>query len=80
MQCYINTYFVTLASGGRSDWIGDDFCDDVNNNELCRYDDGDCCGLSAQKNFCFECACIGKLEPDSNTKGSCLITAFSQEL
>ena len=69
-------HFVILGIGGRSEWIGDDFCDDINNNEKCLYDDGDCCGLSAQKNFCYECACKGKLEPNSNSKGSCLITLF----
>ena len=53
---------VILGIGGRSEWIGDDFCDDINNNEKCIYDDGDCCGLSAQKNFCFKCTCKGKLE------------------
>ena len=45
-----------------TEWIGDNFCDDINNNEKCLYDDGDCCGLSAQKNFCFKCTCKGKLE------------------
>ena len=52
--------FVILGIGGRYEWIGDDFCDDINNNEKCLYDDGDCCGLSAQKNFCFICTCKGK--------------------
>ena len=55
-------HFVILGNGGRSEWIGDNFCDDINNNEECHYDDGDCCGLSAQKNFCFKCTCKGKLE------------------
>ena len=54
-------YFVILDNGGRSEWIGDNFCDDINNNRKCLYDDGDCCGLSAQKNFCFKCTCKGKL-------------------
>ena len=45
--------------GGISYWIGDGFCDDVNNNEACDYDDGDCCGLSMKKNFCVKCICIG---------------------
>ena len=58
--------FVILGIGGRSEWIGDDFCDDINNNEKCLYDDGDCCGLSAQKNFCFKCTCKGKLEHKYN--------------
>ena len=45
--------------GGISYWVGDGFCDDVNNNEACDYDDGDCCGLSMKKNFCVKCICIG---------------------
>ena len=46
--------------GGISYWVGDGFCDDINNNEACDYDDGDCCGLSMKKNFCVECICKGK--------------------
>ena len=44
--------------GGISYWVGDGFCDDINNNEACDYDDGDCCGLSSvRKNFCVQCIC-----------------------
>ena len=43
-------------------WIGDGFCDDLNNNKDCEFDGGDCCGLSAKKVFCVKCNCIGKLE------------------
>ena len=46
--------------GGVSYWVGDGFCDDINNNEACEYDDGDCCGLSMKKNFCVQCTCKGK--------------------
>ena len=46
--------------GGITYWVGDGFCDDVNNNEACDYDDGDCCGLSMEKNFCVDCTCKGK--------------------
>ena len=46
--------------GGISYWVGDGFCDDINNNEACDYDDGDCCGLSMKKNFCVKCICKGK--------------------
>ena len=46
--------------GGISYWVGDGFCDDINNNEACSYDDGDCCGLSMKKNFCVQCICKGK--------------------
>ena len=47
-------------NGGANSWIGDGFCDDMNNIEACNYDDGDCCGLSTKKNFCFDCLCKGK--------------------
>ena len=46
--------------GGISNWVGDGFCDDINNNEACGYDDGDCCGDSSiKKNFCVQCFCKG---------------------
>ena len=41
--------------GGIMYWVGDGFCDDINNNEACGYDNGDCCGLSMEKNFMEEC-------------------------
>ena len=46
--------------GGVSNWVDDGFCDDINNNEVCDYDGGDCCGLSSKKNFCVDCTCKGK--------------------
>ena len=46
--------------GGIMYWVGDGFCDDINNNEACGYDNGDCCGLSMEKNFCVDCTCKGK--------------------
>ena len=46
--------------GGIKYWVGDGFCDDINNNEACGYDNGDCCGLSMEKNFCVDCTCKGK--------------------
>ena len=45
--------------GGISHWIRDGFCDDINNNEACDYDDGDCCE-TMNKNFCVQCICKGK--------------------
>ena len=59
-----NTEFIlNTDNGGTSIWIGDGFCDDINNNEACDYDSGDCCGLSTKKNFCIECICKGKQNP-----------------
>ena len=51
-----------LENGGTPDWIGDGFCDDLNNNKDCEFDGGDCCGLSAKRVFCVKCNCIGKLK------------------
>ena len=58
---YFQGYFLSNTDdGGTSSWIGDGFCDDLNTNEACDYDNGDCCGLSAKKNFCVDCSCKGK--------------------
>ena len=39
------------------DWKEDGFCDDLNNNEACDYDGGDCCGSNVNKTHCTICAC-----------------------
>ena len=43
-------------------WTGDGVCDGGNNNCGCKYDKGDCCGTSGNKNqykYCKEnCKCI----------------------
>jgi hypothetical protein len=51
-------------NGGIAAWIDDGFCDDINNKKECDYDGGDCCGLSAQMNFCVDCSCKGKQNKD----------------
>ena len=51
-------WFLILDSGGYEEWIGDSFCDDVNNNEYCHYDNGDCCGQSVKKQFCLNCTAL----------------------
>ena len=56
-------------NGGISYWVGDGFCDDINNIEKCDYDDGDCCGLSMKKNFCVKCICKGKSNRSKLLKG-----------
>ena len=33
----------------------------MNNQELCDYDYGDCCGAFKQIHFCMKCECISKL-------------------
>ena len=54
--------FCTVEYGGVANWVKDGFCDDFNNNEVCSYDGGDCCGLSVKKNFCLDCTCQCKLK------------------
>ena len=54
-------HYFKIADGGKSEWIGDGFCDDMNNQELCDYDYGDCCGAFKQIHFCMKCECISKL-------------------
>ena len=40
-----------------SDWIGDGYCDDLNNYSHCNYDGGDCCGPNVKTDFCQVCVC-----------------------
>ena len=49
-------------------WIGDDYCDDQNNNAGCQWDGGDCCGNDSDSwdNFCSACEC---LDPDFDEEG-----------
>ena len=39
-------------------WIGDSFCDDINNNVDCNFDGGDCCGAIVNTQYCNECLCL----------------------
>ena len=41
--------------------IGDNFCDDGNNNQECNYDSGDCCGYNVDTQYCTECICFEDL-------------------
>ena len=34
----------TTWGGCYKGWITDGYCDDINNNQDCNYDGGDCCG------------------------------------
>ena len=38
-------------------WIGDGYCDDINNNMNCSYDGGDCCGPVVNTYYCIDCQC-----------------------
>ena len=51
---------ISVEAGGEESWISDDSCDDVNNNQFCNYDGGDCCGVNVIKQFCIDCDCLSK--------------------
>ena len=42
---------------GNSDWIGDGYCDDQNNNEECQWDGDDCCN-GGNEDYCDVCGCL----------------------
>ena len=46
------------SCAGNTAWIGDNVCDDVNNNEGCQWDGGDCCGDNVVTTYCQVCACL----------------------
>ena len=48
-----------MNGGGRNVWISDGLCDDINNNVLCQFDGGDCCGVDVIRKFCSHCECLG---------------------
>ena len=59
---HVLKWFLIPVNKRRKDWIGDGFCDDINNDKDSDYDAGDCCGLSKKTNFCLNCTCIGKMK------------------
>ena len=53
---FIHYLFITGCEN--PGWHGDGYCDDVNNNEACFFDGGDCCGSNVNTNYCNECQCL----------------------
>ena len=43
---------------GSPNWVGDNFCDDENNNAECGFDGGDCCGDDVNTQYCNACECL----------------------
>ena len=61
-------------------WVGDGFCDDINNIVQCNFDNGDCCGLNVNTDFCQVCQCLGggnntTVSPTTTTGNSSTTTA-----
>ena len=48
----------TTAGACNQSWIGDGYCDDINNNLDCSFDGGDCCGLNVNTLYCTVCQCL----------------------
>ena len=60
----------TTSGGCNSGWIGDNYCDDINNNMNCSYDGGDCCnscGSVVNTDWCSVCACLDPNESGGGT-------------
>ena len=65
----------TTACKGMNQYIGDGYCDDINNNLDCTYDGGDCCGSNVNTDYCNVCQCLeggggssgGTTTPSGNT-------------
>ena len=67
------TIIVGGFCGGNYDWIEDGVCDDVNNNEGCQWDGGDCCGDNVNDLWdvwCIVCACLDPGFDQGNTTAS----------
>ena len=41
-----------------SEYVGDDYCDDISNTEKCGWDGGDCCGNNLNFDYCDFCECL----------------------
>merc|ERR1712062_838401 len=57
-----------------NDWVGDNYCDDGNNNAGCNYDGGDFCGDNVNDKYCDICQCLeGSTTeaPTTETPGTC---------
>ena len=55
-------------------YIGDGYCDDDNNNDVCNYDGGDCCLDHVLTDWCTICICIEDNPTTVEVEGSGLTT------
>jgi len=51
----------TTCEVGVPHWVGDNYCDDENNNVMCGFDGGDCCNndMANWDWYCNDCQCLG---------------------
>ena len=40
-----------------TDHVGDGYCDDIANTQICNWDGGDCCDPYANTDHCSDCTC-----------------------
>ena len=57
----------TACESWFAEYIGDGYCDDMNNVEDCQYDGGDCCGPDIYTDYCVECICYESSFSSSGT-------------
>ena len=50
--------YLLIAGCSNPSLHADGYCDDVNNNEACFFDGGDCCGSYVGIEFCDVCQCL----------------------
>ena len=72
----LSIYLFTVVCSGAPNWIGDNFCDDQNNNPECNYDGGDCCGPNIDTTYCTECLCINDVTTLPPTTGNLTLSMF----
>jgi hypothetical protein len=48
----------TAKKSSDTSYIGDGYCDDRFNWDVCNFDSGDCCGESVNTMFCHDCICL----------------------
>ena len=64
-------------AGGNQSWVGDGWCDTINNNDTCGYDGGDCCPDDCAENVAAGCpeagGCYSTTPGDISACGDCTI-------
>jgi len=75
-------------NGGVDSWITDAICDDVNNNEICDYDGGDCCECtctdiihtseSYESTYTTECGYFDCKDPEAPCQSQTCVDAFPE--
>ena len=67
-QATTTPFGTTGSNSCNQGWIGDGYCDDINNNQYCNFDGGDCCGSNANTDWCTECLCLEDQDTTSSSK------------